>query len=247
MDEDSKSIDSTKSSGIAIYPAEVPDEDDSPEDQIRRGIRILLTRKRIEDILHIHSGEGLKIMHFRYDNVTHRIQMMFKRAPEIRPYYTAIKTWCETHNFSWKDKTHSGEKYLTIALRPNLDVIIKAIHSANEDIFKVKQLHVGASSPHLSLALNDMSHPFLFVFFGLGLLVSVVLLPLYEIFRLPYIEQPSFGALDWPELFLILLLIAGIISIRSLGRSQSNSNSRLKVYLIRGVILLTIGLAFFTY
>ena len=75
------------------------------------------------------------------------------------------------------------------------------------------------------------------------------LLPLYEMFRLPYFGKASINALDWPEIFLIILISIGGFSVRYINRKKDNKLSKnvLKIYLVRAALLLIISLTFFTY
>jgi len=222
------------------------------EDRIRKGIELILTRKKEDEILFLHSGEGLKLFHLRYapsQERTHIIWLMFKRTPEIKPYYPAIKTWCASKGLSWKDKTHHDERYISIALDTDIDETTEIINSANEAIFKVKTIYAGSKSTDLSFAIKDLRHPYLFAFFGLTFVVSIGLLPLYELFRLPFLGKPSLRALDWPELFLLAGLLICICSIRYLKgkRKGEKTHTKKKEIFARLALALVVACAFFTY
>jgi len=218
---------------------------------VRKAIALLLTRKEPDEVIYIRSPEGLKLMHFRYeidDTTVHKICLMFKRSPELKPYYAAIKSWCEENELQCKRKVFNKERYLEVSLRPYLDDITNTVFDAKQTIFKVKTISVGTHSTKLGFALQDLNHPYLFAFFGIGAGVSVALLPIYELFRLPYLRPPALNALDWPEIFLMSWFIIGILFIKRLNQKTSNGTPKKRKSSIfaRTTLLLIAALTFFT-
>lgn len=219
---------------------------------IRKAIALLLTRKKPEETIYISSPEGLRLMHLRYEideKTVHKVCLMFKRSPELKPYYKAIKSWCEDNKFQWKAKVFNHNRYMEIPLNPYLDEITKTIFDAKQTIFNVKKISVGTSSPDLSLSIQGLQHPYLIVFFGIGGAASVALLPIYEIFRLPYFGAPSLNALDWPEIFLMSWLAIGLVTIRRLNRDKTRKKPKKpKTFILVWTALsLIAGLTFFTH
>ena len=257
MDEETKASKDSENERLKIFHVSETEEVlglemSVSERNVRKGVALILTRKHEDEVLIVRSDEGLKLMHLRYEidaETHHKTWLMFKRAPELRPYYAAIKSWCEANNLSWADKVHKSDKYMSIALDPVIDEITGKILSVNKDVFKVKSLDVGSNNTNLSLAISDLNHPFLLAFFGLPLAISIGLLPFYEAFRLPYVGVPSFQAIDWPETFLVVFISVGIFYIRYLNRKKQNRNSmsKMKIYLLRTALFLIICLTFFTY
>jgi len=227
---------------------------DEESERLRKGISYLLTRKIPYESLIIHSTEGLKLMHLRYEadpKYAHRIWLKFKRAPEMKPYYAAIRDWATQNNLEWNDKTYNKERYISVSLEPYLDKIEQYVHAANDTIFKSKSLRVSSNDPNLSLALSGIHHPYLMMISVVMMLVGIFCLPLYEIFRLPYLGKPSFLAIDWPEGFLILSALIGGFALRYFikkgKKKEKEKQSKLKLYLGRTVLLMIVALAFFTY
>ncbi len=232
---------------------EVPELDEETE-RLRKGIALLIARKQPFERLIIHSEEGLKLMHLKYegeDKYAHNVSLMFKRSPELKPYYASIREWATNNNLEWRDKTRNKERYLSVEVGPYVNGIEQYVRSANDTIFKSKSLRVSSNDTNLSLALSGIHHPYLLMIFGFMMLVGVFCLPLYEIFRLPYLGKPSFLAIDWPEGFLISSALIGGFALRYFikkgKKKEKEKQSKLKLYLARTVLLMIVALAFFTY
>lgn len=191
-------------------------------------------------------------MHLRYETdeeTVHKICLMFKRAPELKPYYKSIKSWCEENKLRWKGKVFNHNRYMEIHLNPYLDEITKTIFDAKQTIFKVKAITVGANSIDIDLALQGKSRLLLRAFMGLAVMVTLGLFPIYELFRLPYLGKPSLNAIDWPELFLVLLFVMGFFPSRQLNQNTTRKKhyKRKTLLIARVAFLLVVASAFFTY
>lgn len=114
---------------------------------------------------------------------------------------------------------------MEIHLNPYLDEITKTIFDAKQTIFKVKAITVGANSIDIDLALQGKSRRLLRAFMGLAVMVTLGLFPIYELFRLPYLGKPSLNAIDWPELFLVLLFVMGFFPSRQLNQNTTRKNT----------------------
>ena len=127
----------TQPNALGLHP--LADENaESSKDPVRKAIALLLTRKNQDEIIYFRSPEGLKLMYLRYEMVEKtnpKVCFMFKRSPELKPYYKAIREWCEDSAFQWKEKTLNGDRFMEIALTPYLDEVSKIILEIKQSIF----------------------------------------------------------------------------------------------------------------
>ena len=241
-----------KRSYFGVHPVNSKEKPETSEHRIETGVGKILTRQNDNELLYLCSGEGLRFLYLRHSKDAEGrniVWLLFKRTPEMKPYYAAIGKWCAANNFTFSDKTHLTIKYISIPLEPHISTVCHHIALLRKDVFKFKTVYVGSQQTDLSLALSNINNPLIFGFFGLASAVGLGLLPLYEMFRVRTLAAPSFEAIDWPEVFLFVLIALGVSTVRYLNRNRVKKFTKTKTKIMFGrmILLFFIALAFFTY
>ena len=91
-------------------------ENDPKRLTLDQAVEILIDRQKQGDHLFLYSPNGLRFLHLRFSEYPNdtgpHIKLMFKRSPEMKPYYPKIRAWFEGNALEWKDVTVDGDRYM---------------------------------------------------------------------------------------------------------------------------------------
>ena len=96
------------------------EQEDSKRLTIEQAVEILIDRKEHGDHISCHSPDGLRFVHLRYYQAhpesDEHIKFMFKRCPEMKPYYAKIRAWFANNDLEWKEITIDSTRYMATIL-----------------------------------------------------------------------------------------------------------------------------------
>jgi len=236
------------------------DEKDPKRLTIDQAVEILIDRQKQDDHLFFHSPNGLRFLHLRfsqYPNATGpHIKLMFKRSPEMKPYYPKIRAWFDDNDLEWKDRIINGDRYMATLLPLQSALITDYANSVQKNLFGFEDYQIGSiGSSDLSMKLMGFSNPVLFMLSVVTILASMGCFIVYQFTKIFDIGPPSMQALHKTEILLFILFSVSFLSLqrtvtqlrqqkKSTVRKRSN---RAKVWLNRLLLIIAISTMFFTY
>lgn len=220
---------------------------DNDDSEIHRALRTLIDRNKPGERLVLRSENGLPLLYLGTDkrDRPNSFRLMFKRCPEIKPYYPKIRQWLKEQDLEWTDKTFGKTRYLSVSLNPELFIIKRLVLDIEEKVFEFSATSAKSVVPdRLSLALSGYRFIVGQYYAGAGAFISIACLPIYELYRIPYLGAPSWEAVDWTEIFLVGLGLSSFVVFRIVRdklreRAPTSRAIWLSRFAMLGVILLT--------
>ena len=179
---------------------------DYPAFSLPEAIELLLERRRHGDQIYLNSPAGLRFLHLRFEQANGeggQFFLMFKRCPEIKPFYPKIRDWFAGHSLDWKDKTVDGKRYMAAELSLNAADAETLIQSAKTDIFGVVIANISSADAGLSMKIMGFKHPYICM--G-GMFISLVCMAMYlfyQVFNFKTISMPSLSGMKSEEWLLV--------------------------------------------
>jgi len=237
-------------------------ETDDNRITIEQAIDLLINRKKHNDRLTLYSKNGLRFLHIRYCEYPktqgERMELMFKRSSELKPYYPKIRSWFSNNNLEWRDVTVDKERYMSAILPIRKFLICDYITSAETYIFGFEHVGIHAEDTWLSLALMGNKYLYFSLIATLTASISFIGFIIYQITNIFNLTSPSFKAADKAEIILVILIITSIVIInisksKLKGLHKKNSVTKLssqakwKGRFIRFALMSMLLTMFFTY
>ena len=235
-------------------------EKDSKRLTIYQAVEILIDRKKQGDHLYCYSPDGLKFLHLRYSELPiekgSHIKFMFKRSPEMKPYYPKIRAWFADNDLEWKDVTVDDVRYMAALLPLQSALITDYANSVQKNLFGFEDYQIGSiGSSNLSMELMGFSNPLVFMLSIVTLAASMGCFIVYQFTKIFDIGPPSMQALHKTEILLFILFSVSFLSLQRTAtqlRQQKKStvrkrSNRAKVWLNRLLLIIAISTMFFTY
>ena len=196
-----------------VQTTETEDKKDPNRLIIDQAVEIIIDRQKQDDHLVFSSPNGLRFLHLRFSEYPTttgaHITLMFKRSPEMKPYYPKIRAWFDDNDLEWKDRIINGDRYMATLLPLQSALITDYANSVQKDLFGFEDYKVGSmGSSELSMKLMGYSNPVLFMLSVITFLASMGYFIVYQFTKIFDIGPPSMQALDRTEILLFVLFLS---------------------------------------
>ena len=236
-------------------------ENDPKRLTIDQAVEILIDRQKQGDHLFLYSPNGLRFLHLRFSEYPNdtgaHIKLMFKRSPEMKPYYPKIRAWFADNDLEWKDVTVDDVRYMAALLPLETSPIVDYVKSVQQNIFGFKDYGINAINSDLSNTLIGFGkNGVLFILAAFTAIIAMVSFFIFQATRVFDLGPPSLNALDKTEIILFNLFFLSMFYIskagaklRKLNKSTPNSKAQgqKRIWLKRSLVIAAISTMFFTY